>query len=108
MSDKNELDWEEYEAITKYIYGAPGAQYGVKVKGHGRNCKVKGRSGLHHQIDVLTEQFDGERQLLTAIECKYAKKKVNKDIVMKLSEIMQDSGITSNFFKSQTFTINKL
>ena len=47
MSDNNELDWEEYESITKYIYEALGAQYGVKLKGHG---------------------------LLTAIECKYAKK----------------------------------
>ncbi len=93
MSDKNELDWEDYEAITKYIYGALGAQYGVKVKGYGRNCKIKGKSGLEHQVDVLTEQFDGGRQLLTAIECKYWKKKVNKDIVMKLSETMLDSGI---------------
>lgn len=95
MSDKNELDWEEYEAITKYIYGALGAQYGVKVKGYGRNCKIKGKSGVEHQVDVLTEQFDGERQLLTAIECKYWKKKVNKDIVMKLSETMLDSSIAS-------------
>ncbi|WP_374949342.1 restriction endonuclease [Mucilaginibacter sp.] len=50
---------------------------------------------MQHQIDVLTEQFDGERQLLTAIECKYARKKVDKEIVMKLSQTMQDSGITS-------------
>lgn len=95
MSDKNELNWEEYEAITKYIYGALGAQYGIKVKGYGRTCKIKGKSGVQHQIDVLTEQFDGERQLLTAIECKYAKKKVDKEIVMKLSQTMQDSGIAS-------------
>lgn len=93
MSDKNELDWEQYEAITKYIYGALGAQYGIKVKGYGRKFKVKGISGVQHQIDVLTEQLDGERHLLTAIECKYWKKKVNKDIVMKLSEIMLDSDI---------------
>jgi hypothetical protein len=95
MSDKNELDWEEYEAITKYIYGALGVQYGIKVIGYGRNCKIKGKSGLEHQVDVLTEQFDGERQLLTAIECKCSKKKVNKDIVMKLAQIMKDSGIAS-------------
>src|ERR1700761_257401 len=95
MSDKNELDWEEYEAITQYIYGALGAQYGIKVKGFGRNCKIRGKSGVQHQIDVLTEQFEGERQLLTAIECKYAKKKVDKEIVMKLSETMEDSGIAS-------------
>lgn len=95
MSDKNELDWKEYEAITQYIYGALGAQYDIKVIGYGHNCKIKGQSGVQHQIDVLTEQFEGERRLLTAIECKYAKKKVNKDIVMKLSQTMQDAGIAS-------------
>lgn len=95
MSEKNELDWEQYEAITQYIYGALGAQYGVKVKDYGRNCKIEGKSGVYHQVDVLTEQFEGEQQLLTAIECKYWNKKVNKDIVMKLAKVMEDSGITS-------------
>ena len=93
MSDNNELNWEEYEAITKYIYGAMGTLYGVKVKGFGRNCKVKGKSGVEHQVDVLTEHFDNERQILTAIECKYSKKKANKEIVMKLSKVMEDSDI---------------
>ncbi|WP_127139389.1 restriction endonuclease [Flagellimonas oceanensis] len=92
---KNELEWEEYEAITKYIYESLGAQYGIKVRGYGRKFKVKGRSGVEHQVDVLTEQPNGERQLLTAIECKYWNKKVNKDVVMKLSKIMEDSDITS-------------
>ncbi|MDN3581402.1 hypothetical protein [Mucilaginibacter flavus] len=36
MSDKNELDWKEYEAITQYIYEVLGAQDGVKVKGYAR------------------------------------------------------------------------
>jgi len=102
MSEKRKLDWEEYEAITKYIYGALGEQYGVKVIGFGRKFKVKGKSGVTHQIDVLTEQFDGERKLLTAIECKYWKKKVNKDIVMKLSETMQDSDISSGIIVCKT------
>jgi hypothetical protein len=93
MSNKNDIDWKEYEAITQYIYGALGEQYGIKVKGYGPSCKIKGRSGVQHQVDVLTEQFDGEQQLLTAIECKYWNKKVNKDIVMKLSKVMEDSDI---------------
>ena len=102
MSDKNELDWRDYEAITQYIYGALGMQYGVKVKCYGHNCKVKGKSGVKHQVDVLTEQFDGERKLLTAIECKYARKKVNKDAVMKLSETMLDSDIASGIIVCKT------
>ncbi|WP_428330102.1 restriction endonuclease [Mucilaginibacter sp.] len=95
MSDKNELDWKEYEAITQYIYGALGAQDGAKVKGYGPNCKIKGKSTVEHQIDVLTEQFEDDRQLLTAIECKYWNKKVDKEVVMKLSEIMLDADIAS-------------
>jgi hypothetical protein len=102
MSNKNEHDWEEYEAITKYIYEALGEQYGIKVIGFGRKFKVKGKSNVTHQIDVLTEQLDGQRKLLTAIECKYWKKKVNKDIVMKLSETMQDSGISSGIIVCKT------
>ena len=92
---KNEQDWEQYEAITKYIYAALGAQYGIKVIGYGRKFKVKGKSGVHHQVDVLTEQSNGEGQLHTAIECKYWNRKVNKDVVMKLSKIMEDSDITT-------------
>lgn len=57
---------------------------------------------MEHQVDVLTEQFDGERQLLTAIECKYWKKKVNKDIVMKLAQIMEDSGIAIGIIVCKT------
>lgn len=102
MSDKNKRDWEEYEAITQYIYGALGAQYGIKVIGYGNTCKIKGQSGVQHQIDVLTEQFEGDQRLLTAIECKYVKKKVNKDIVMKLSQTMQDAGIASGIIVCKT------
>lgn len=102
MSDKSELDWKEYEAITQYIYGALGAQYNIKVKAYGRDCKIKGKSGVEHQVDVLTEQFDGERPLLTAIECKYWNKKVNKDVVMKLAETMLDSDIASGIIVCKT------
>jgi hypothetical protein len=103
MPDKTDLDWEEYEAITQYIYGALGAQYNIKVKAYGRNCRVIGKSKVQHQIDVLTDQFDGERQLLTAIECKYWNKKVNKDIVMKLAETMLDCDIASGIIVCKTW-----
>ncbi len=102
MSNKNELDWKEYEAITQYIYGALGAQYNIKIKDYGRNCKIKGKSGVYHQIDVLTEQSQGERRLLTAIECKYWNKKVDKDVVMKLADIMLDADIASGIIVCKT------
>ncbi|MBX9733029.1 MAG: restriction endonuclease, partial [Chitinophagaceae bacterium] len=94
MSEANNLDWRTYESITKYIYENLGRQAGVKVKGHGQNCKVIGKSGVSHQIDVLTTHSDGIHSYDTAIECKYWKDKVNKDIVMKVSSIIEDAGIT--------------
>lgn len=94
---KNEnLDWEGYEAITKYIYETLGSSYGIKIKCHGRRCKVMGKSGIAHQIDVLTEQQSaGQIPQLTAIECKYLNTKVTKETVMKLHSEMQDSDIQS-------------
>ncbi|HJS01286.1 MAG TPA: restriction endonuclease, partial [Flavobacterium sp.] len=54
----------------------------------------KGKSGVSHQIDVLTSHTDGIHTYETAIECKYWKDKVNKDIVMKVSSIIEDAGIS--------------
>jgi hypothetical protein len=31
--DSKELTWQEYEAVTRYIYETLGAEYGIKVKG---------------------------------------------------------------------------
>lgn len=93
MSQERNLDWKTYESITKYIYETLGKEFGVKIKGYGSTCKVIGKSGVEHQIDVLTSHSDGVHIYLTAIECKYWKEKVNKDIVMKLAEIIQDSNI---------------
>lgn len=96
-----DLDWKEYEAITKYIYMVLGAEYGIKVKAYGKDCKVQGKSGVKHQVDVLTEQLNGEQSLLTAIECKFLKKKVTKEIVMKLHSIMKDADIASGIIVSK-------
>lgn len=93
MSKTSKINWKDYEAITKYVYESLGAQYGIKILGYGNACKLKGKSGIMHQIDVLTEQLDGTKSMRTAIECKYCKEKANKDIVMKLSETMLDLGI---------------
>ena len=102
MPQKNELNWEEYEAVTQYIYGALGEKYGIKVIGYGRNCKVRGKSGITYQIDVLTEQSDGEKKNRTAIECKFLKEKVTNDTVMKLRCIMEDAGIESGIIVCKT------
>lgn len=94
MSELKQLDWKTYESITKYIYETLGKKAGVSVKGYGNECKVKGKSGVSHQIDVLTTHSDGIHTYETAIECKYWKDKVNKEIVMKVSSIIEDTGIS--------------
>lgn len=93
MPLKTELDWKTYESITKYIYESLGSRTGVKILGHGSNCKVQGKSGVNHQIDILTSHSDGIQTYRTAIECKYWKDKVDKDIVMKVAETIEDAGI---------------
>jgi len=102
MINENELDWRDYEAITQYIYGALGEKYGIKVVGYGHTCKVKGNSGVTYQIDVLTEQSDGEKTYRTAIECKFLKEKVTNDIVMKLQGVMEDAGIENGIIVCKT------
>lgn len=99
------MDWKDYEEITKYIYETLGKEAGVKIECHGKDCKVKGKSGVEHQIDVLTSHSDGIHIYKTAIECKYWKDSVNKDIVMKVSEIIEDAGINKGVIVSkQGFT----
>lgn len=95
------MDWKEYEKITKYIYETLGREAGVKIIGHGSTCKVKGKSGVSHQIDVLTSRSHGNHNYQTAIECKYWKKKIDKDVVMKLAGIIEDAGIDKGVIVSK-------
>ena len=99
--NETELDWQTYEVVTKYIYEALGEKTGVKILGHGNNCKVLGKSGVQHQIDVLTSHTDGIHTYRTAIECKYWKDTVNKDIVMKVAAIIEDARINKGVIVSK-------
>lgn len=99
---ENNLDWKEYEVITKYIYETLGKEFGVTIVGYGDNCKVKGKSGNLHQIDVLTMQSNGVHQVRTAIECKYLKTKVTKDTVMKVLSIINDARIDKGIIVSKS------
>ncbi len=101
MTKPNNLDWKQYEGITKYIYETLGRQSGVKIKGYGSTCKVTGKSGVAYQIDVLTAHSDGIHEYKTAIECKYWKEKINKDIVMKVAGIVEDANINKGVIVSR-------
>lgn len=102
MKDENKLDWQTYELITKYIYETLGQQYNINIEGYGRDCKIIGLSGVQHQIDVLTSETDQSGRYRTAIECKYWNKKVNKDIVMKLLAIINDTDIKRGIIVSKS------
>lgn len=95
------MDWRHYEEVTKYIYETLGQANGVKIEGYGSKCKVKGKSGVEHQIDVLTSHSDGIHTYKTAIECKFWEDSINKDIVMKVAEIIEDAGINKGVIVSK-------
>lgn len=95
------MNWKDYEEITKYIYECLGKASGVKVAGYGPSCKVKGKTGIDHQIDILTTHTDGIHTYRTAIECKYWQEKINKDVVMKVAAITEDTGIQKGVIVSR-------
>lgn len=87
------LNWRTFEQVTAYIYQTLGGKFGVKILGYGNDCRIKGKSQINHQIDILTSHSDGIHDYMTAIECKYWKDNVSKDTVMKLAEILEDAQI---------------
>lgn len=102
MENQNKIDWKQYEFITKYIYETLGQGYNITIEGCGRECKIKGESGVTHQIDVLASETDDSGTFRTAIECKYLNTKVTKDTVMKLSETINDTGIHRGIIVSKS------
>lgn len=102
MEDQNKLNWKTYEFITKYIYETLGKEYNINIEGYGNNCKIKGNSGVTHQVDVLTSETDNTSTYRTAIECKYWDKKVTKDTVMKLLSIINDTDIKRGIIVSKS------
>ncbi|OKZ41850.1 MAG: restriction endonuclease [Phocaeicola vulgatus] len=95
------MEWQDYEEITKHIYATLGEAHGVKIEGHGKDCKVIGKSGVEHQIDVLTSHSDGIHSYRTMIECKYWDQNVNKDVIMKVAEIVEDAGLNKGIIVSK-------
>ena len=97
----SKLDWKSYEELVKDIYEQLGSASGVKILGHGMSCKYKGKSGVEHQIDVLTSHSDGIHDYLTDIECKYWDQHINKDTVMKVEAIVEDCNFSKGIVVSK-------
>ncbi len=87
------MNWQSYEETVKDIYATLGKSRGVEIEGWGPTCKIRGKSGVDHQVDVLSTFSDGVHKYRTAIECKYWNKKVPKDVIAKLVSIIQDASI---------------
>ena len=66
-----------------------------KSKGYDarHNVKLTGRSGVEHQIDVYTEYKTPLYTSRIVIECKSYDKPINKDVVMKLVNEVEDLGV---------------
>jgi len=95
------LDWKSYEELVKYIYEQLGKASNVKIIGYGSSCKCEGKSGVEHQIDVLTSHNDGLHDYLTDIECKFWNEKVTKDTVMKVEAIVKDCNFSKGIIVSK-------
>ena len=96
------MNWKSYEDLVRYIYAHLGKLDGVEILCSGANCRVTGKSSVDHQIDVLTSHSAGPHSYRTAIECKYWKDKVHKDVVAKLSEILEDAQIEKGVVVSKS------
>lgn len=99
---KTNKHWQAYEQITKYIFEAIGRLNGVEILGCGNECRRKGKSGSLYQIDLLTQTTSKDKSFLTAIECKYIGKKVGREVVMKLSALLEDTGIEKGIVVSKS------
>lgn len=95
------MNWKEYENLTRWIYETIGQAHGVVIEGHGKDCKVVGKSGDKHQIDVLASHSDGFHKYLTDIECKYWNDNVDKDVVMKVHCIVDDCNFSKGIIVSK-------
>lgn len=103
------MNWQEYENLTRWIYETIGQAHGVVIEGHGKDCKVMGKSGDEHQIDVLASHSDGFHKYLTDIECKYWNDNVDKDVVMKVQCIVEDCNFSKGIIVSKSgFTLDAI
>lgn len=96
------MHWQTYEEVVKDIYQHLGKAAGVSILGYGHTCKVIGKSGVEHQLDVLTSHTDGFHEYKTGIECKHWKVKVQKDTVAKLADICEDAFLSKGIIVSKS------
>ena len=95
------MKWQAYEELVKDIYQELGKATGVKIECWGPSCRVPGKSGEYHQIDVLASHGDGIHTYRTAIECKYWNNKISKGQVFELAGKIEDANIEKGILVSK-------
>ena len=95
------MKWQAYEELVKDVYQQLGKAVSVTIECWGPSCKVQGKSGTYHQIDVLASHDDGIHKYRTAIECKYWNKKIPKGHVLELSGKITDANIEKGILVSK-------
>ena len=101
ISFRTLVDDKEYEIRAAALYQVLGEATGAKIAGYGATCRVEGKSGTRHQIDVLVEQSNGLQTIRTAIECKFWNKKVPQSVVSNLVTTLDDTGIEKGVIVSK-------
>ena len=95
------MKWQDYEELVKDIYQELGKAACVTIECWGRSCRVRGKSGEYHQIDVLASHDDGIHTYRTAIECKYWNKRISKGQVLELAGKIDDANIEKGILVSK-------
>lgn len=79
-------EWQRFEqAIARYF-----AEHGYDLE---TNVVLTGRSGAPHELDVLATKSDGLTTIRVGVECKAWAAPIEKDVVTKLSVVLNDLGL---------------
>ena len=98
---------KDYELLTQKIYRAIIESEGVENIDVDHDVKIKGKSGVEHQIDVFWEYRYAEVRHKVLIECKYYSKPVSlihaRNMLGLLSDIPNSQGliVTTQGFQSR-------
>ena len=101
ISFRTLMDDKEYEIQAAALYQVLGEATGAKIACYGATCRVDGKSGTRHQIDVLVEQSNGLQTMRTAVECKFWNKKIPQSVVSNLVTTLDDTGIEKGVIVSK-------
>jgi len=78
-------DWQEFERLAQQIQSDLAPEADVT-----RNEKLRGKSGVEHQCDLVLRSKVGQLDFVCVVECKDKRAKVNLEIVRAFASRLQD------------------